>query len=265
MHKRHVVSSGARSVPTADDGIGCSNHVHLSPNHNTTGTTRQPTLTNLDSRLLVALHHVGGHHLQSSGSNRGSPSSGSGSSTSSSSFGSNGHERSNDNILNEKTDRPLLLRITTILVCASVLLVVSAVAVALRHHQTGGPKAPNFSVFSSSSDFITNSWLVNYHPSETSSPLNNNKSSIDTDISATETNTKKIPKHLVFVTDRLPGDAKIDPHTLENAAIWQDLYKGHDGYKVRLVYELFEELITLSGVQTVFNYRTDTANFPFLT
>lgn len=144
-----------------------------------------------------------------------------------------------------EADRTLFWKILTILACTTLLLVLSTLAVAFSSHSREAIY-PLRNVFPSREmkeslsnkmwDWSASSWLVNYHPADSNADIKRiEKFEATTDAEHFKPEVHVIPRNLVFVTNRLPGDAKIDPKTLENAAIWQELYKGTDtskGYKV---------------------------------
>jgi hypothetical protein len=157
--------------------------------------------------------------------------------------------RGNHQHRNGEADRTLFWKALTILACTTLLLLASAIAVALSSHRNEGLH-PNKNVFpdrdtanqqKDSLGDIMWDWTTNYHPADDSVETDSTASkeigseSIPAPVDPISTEDHEIPRNLVFVTDSLPGDARIDPKTLENAAIWQDLYKGSEtskGYKV---------------------------------
>lgn len=154
---------------------------------------------------------------------------GSSSSSSYSSTGSNGsssissiHSEEAKLLSENNVDRKLLWSIVTLLSFASLILLASAFGLIIRHLRRGGAFVkPNSDAFDTK--HIGLILLEDHHSSNIiSSSFTNNNSN--------DTTTHAIPKNLVFVTDRLPGDAKINPHALENAVLWQEMYK--EDYKM---------------------------------
>ena len=122
-------------------------------------------------------------------------------------------------------DRKLLWSVTTLLAFASVAFIASTLGRMIRHIRRGAVQ-PNSDAFgglriatSGGGFWEKDGGNINHSTLNSYSNYSNNDTR------------QEIPNNLVFVTDRLPGDAKIDPHTLQNAALWQEMYKG-EKYKM---------------------------------
>jgi hypothetical protein len=135
------------------------------------------------------------------------------SNSSSSSFNSEDSKFQSEN----SVDRKLFWSIASLLALAILLLLASALGLIIRNLRRGGAFVkPNLDVFDTKHIRLL---LKEEH---------NRSSPILSAFSATQTNDTTphvIPKNLIFVTDRLPGDVNIHPHTLENAVLWQEMYK----------------------------------------
>lgn len=140
-----------------------------------------------------------------------------GSASSNSSSSSSSYNSEDSKLQSEHAvDRKLFWSIASLLALAFLLLLASALGLIIRHLRHGGAFVkPNLDVFDAKHIRLL---LKEEHNRGAS-----NRSVVTTQTN--QTTAHVIPKNLIFVTDRLPGDMNIHPHTLENSILWQEMYK----------------------------------------